>query len=140
MVPEPHSLNVIISEDDPDDQYLFRSALSEAGPGLSVQFVLTGDQLIRQLLRDVLSRGGSLGKPDLIIADLKKPFFWFDSLREIRIYTQFSEIPVHLFSMSGTPELEQAALNHGATGFYQKPYTFNELRKIVRDIVRGLRY
>jgi two-component system, response regulator len=129
---------VLISEDDPDDQYLFRSAFLEIDKQLKVRNVLTGRQLIDFLLQtSVFAEDQNRQLPRFIVADLKRPFFELEIIREIRIYTQFRLIPIFLFSMDNSIALRTQALNLGVTAFYKKPSTYSDLKNIAREIINS---
>ena len=129
---------VLISEDDPDDLYLFRSAVMDADRCLEVHNVLTGRQLVQFLLQTaVFVDQKTLQLPRFIIADLNRPFFELDIIREIRVYTQFRAIPIFVFSMENSDHVREKAMEAGATGFFKKPYTYVDLRRIVHEIVVG---
>src|SRR5688572_30622012 len=75
---------ILIAEDDPDDQYLFSSACHDIISKAKIFNVLTGRQLIQNLLETaVYGREKGVSLPSLIIADLKKPFFELEIIKEI---------------------------------------------------------
>jgi CheY-like chemotaxis protein len=133
-------LSILISEDDPDDQYLFKSACHEVATKVKIYNVLTGRQLVQNLLEIAVSgRDKGIELPSLIIADLKKPFFELEIIKEIRLYTQFKSIPIYIFSMDGSEALQVKSLAAGAAGFYKKPSTYFDLKTIMRSIINKIK-
>ncbi len=136
---EKDELSILISEDDPDDQYLFKSACHDVAASARTQIVLTGRHLIQSLL-EIAVTGSERGLelPSLIIADLKRPFFGLEIIKEIRVYSQFKNIPIYIFSMDGSELLHQKSIEAGAAGFFKKPSTYFDLKTIMRSIIRTI--
>lgn len=68
--------SILISEDDPDIQFLYKVAIAEINPEIEIDLVFTGEQLVQYLLKDKLERAlNRQNFPNLIIASLKEPFF-----------------------------------------------------------------
>jgi CheY-like chemotaxis protein len=130
-------ITVLLAEDDPDDQYLFRSALNYASKAADVFMVYTGKEVIEFLLSNSIAQADqALPLPDIIIADVRKPFFELEMVKEIRIYSQFRNIPIYLFSINDSALMKQKAIRLGANGFYQKPYSFHDLRLLMKEILK----
>jgi CheY-like chemotaxis protein len=130
-------LSVLIVNDDPDDQFLFRSALEEINKFIDVNFIYTGRQLVEFLLKDELSR--ALNRqlfPDLVLAELNGTNLGLDLIAEVRNYDQFRGLPIYLFSSSDIESMEPKALEKGATGLYKIPCNFHDLKTVLLYILR----
>lgn len=135
MEGKENCLRVLISEDDLDDRYLFKSALS-GSRDVIVEFVENSSQLVDHLCRCVLVDGGA-ALPNVIMADLRNPSFWFPALKELRMFRQFRHIPVHVFSISNSSQLAAMALQEGAAAFHHKPSSFQQLCRCLQRIIEG---
>ena len=67
-------LQILIAEDDPDDQFIFETALREIAPNAVLHFFYTSQSLIQYLVQEGI-QSGTEAKPDMIIGDMKLPFF-----------------------------------------------------------------
>jgi DNA-binding response OmpR family regulator len=127
--------NILLSEDDPDDLFIFEKAIGEILPEIKIKHVYTGQQTVAHLLAGIFMGDEYTQLPDIILADLNSPFFVLETIREIRIYQQFDHIPIYIFSNDETQETLRLSLEAGATAFYKKPRSFNELNSIMRSII-----
>src|SRR5688572_27537101 len=90
-------LQILIAEDDPDDQFIFETAFKEIAPDAVLHFFYTSQSLIHYLVQAGIQQETE-SLPDLIIGDMKLPFFELKDIAEIRTYKQFEKIPVHVFA------------------------------------------
>src|SRR5436190_21485507 len=111
---------ILICADDPDDQFIFGTALKEVAPDVSVQFFYTSQAMMHNLM-EVSIRGREEEFPDMIIGDMKVPFFELKDISEIRTFRQFRKIPVYVFAESFSDVTKSTALKIGATEFFHKP-------------------
>ena len=134
---EKKKLSVLIAEDDPDDQFLFRSAVIDAYKHVDLHIVATGQQLISYLLQKaVYAEKADNSKPDLILADLRTPFFNLSNIRELRIYSQFKNIPLYVFSINADRDEASSVIEAGGSGFYLKPATYHQLKSVIKEILK----
>jgi CheY-like chemotaxis protein len=127
--------NILLSEDDPDDLFIFEKVIGEMRPDINIQHTYTGQQTVARLLGGMLCAGKTVQLPCMLIADLNSPFFVVDTIREIRIYQEFDHIPIYIFSTDETEETRQLSLEAGASGFFKKPRSFSELSRIMRTVI-----
>jgi CheY-like chemotaxis protein len=131
------SFSILISEDDPDFQFLFKVAISEIDRDIKTNIVYTGQELLQCLLKSELNENlQEHNLPNLIIADLKTPFFEWGDIKEIRIYKQFTKIPIYLFAQDFSEILKENASGFGNIDVFNKPYTFQDLKTILNKIIR----
>jgi DNA-binding response OmpR family regulator len=133
MVQENNTIKIFISEDDPDDQFIFRTAIREVNPTAQITFFFNSRDLIRHLIDSNTDKPES--NPDLIIGDLKIPFFDLRDIAEIRVHDDLHEIPVFVFAESFSDISNSAALELGATEFFHKPNSLHRLKDIMRSIL-----
>lgn len=128
--------SILISEDDPDIQFLYKVAIAEINPEIEIDLVFTGEQLVQYLLKDKLERAlNRQNFPNLIIASLKEPFFWEKSLRDIRQYERFYNIPVYIFISDFSEQRKEALQIAGANDVFRKPDTFLALKESLEVII-----
>jgi len=124
---------LLVAEDDPDDQYFFREALTVVSPQeVETHFVLDGAQLIT-LLREKVKE---TQRPSLVVFDLNmRVKDGRATLREIRSDPELAGIPVVILSAFLNHEDLEYCKHYGAA-YYRKPASIVELVKIVRTLYR----
>lgn len=71
-------------------------------------------------------------KPDLIICDYMMPKMdGFEVLEAIKQNPQTQQIPFYFLSASAEPERLELALGRGANGYLTKPFSLEQLRKML---------
>ena len=126
--------NVLIAEDDLDDQEILEKALNEIDSGFSFVTVSNGIQLLDCLLQRHQFKAIDF-KPDLILLDINMPIMdGFDVLKEIRKHDSLKQIPVYVVTSSRDVDHLNKALDLGASGFYHKGASIDEIRKIVKEV------
>lgn len=126
------SYKIIVADDDADDQYLIKQAFRETLKSYNVQAVSNGMELLELLFE---TGKGRVEKPDCIILDLNMPLVdGFQVLEKLRKEKSTSDIPVFILSTSRFERDRIKSEEMGANGFYSKPYQFDELKRIIRNI------
>jgi CheY-like chemotaxis protein len=122
---------LLVAEDDPDDQYFFREAMTVVSPEeVETCFVLDGAQLIK-LLREKIKE---TYRRNLVVLDLNmRVKDGRTALREIKTDPAFTHIPIVVLTTSTNPEDLEYCRHYGAA-YYRKPDTITELVKIVRTL------
>ena len=70
--------------------------------------------------------------PDLILLDVMMPEVdGLSLLRWLREHSEQGSIPIHVVSAKAQPEDQKAAIEAGADGFLAKPFSVEELRKVI---------
>lgn len=119
--------SMVLADDDPDDHYFFRGALSEADPQIILTIVENGEALL-QLLTNYL--------PDIIFLDLDMPGKnGLECLTSLRNKSVTRNIPIVIFSSTSRPANIETAYEMGADLFFIKPASYHELKDSVKAIL-----
>jgi len=114
---------VLVIDDDARDRELLATVLEERG--------------YEVLLADNGGTGLMLchrQDPDAVVLDLHMPGIdGHNLLRQLR--TLHPSLPVVVFSGSGSVEIEQHVLNHGATAFIQKAFSLDQLGLALQEVL-----
>jgi CheY-like chemotaxis protein len=122
-------LHILLADDDKEDFYLFREALKQLDPTVTLTHVEDSVQLLRYL--------AEVDMPDVIVLDVHMPYKpVLESLADIKGNEKYKHLPVIIFSTSGDKETIDACYKAGATLYLVKPYTFPDLVNIIRKIVQ----
>jgi CheY-like chemotaxis protein len=122
---------VLLVEDSEDDAFFFRWTLEKCGISCEVVHAIDGVGAI-QHLEGVLA--GTKPHPDLVFLDLKIPSFTgFEVLAWIR--EQQFDPPLDVAVLSGSEHATDIQRAHalGASGYYVKPLSVEQLRTRIRD-------
>lgn len=127
---------VLIIEDDPDDAFLLKRALTSAGEarGLALSIKHSRDGL--DGMGSVAISDLRMHLPDVIIVDLNMPVMDGGRfLRLLRTEMEFGEIPTAVLTTSTEEPVHAAALQAGANAVFSKPNTQAELVVIAHQIL-----
>lgn len=125
---------ILVAEDDPDDQYLLQTALSDNGFTEKVDFVSNGVELI-SFLNSLLEVEAHPELPKLIILDLNMPKMdGKEALRKIKSHAELRKIPVVVFTTTKNQREVQRCYDLGANTYVVKPSSYATLLDIVREI------
>ena len=126
---------IVIADDDLDDQYIIQQAIHETTIPHQVLLVKNGLELIDLLLKRGLFAETEYEKPDLIIMDLNMPLLdGYGVFKQMKASQDLKDIPVYVLSTSRFEYDKHKSLDHGASDFFSKPYHFDDLKVIIRDI------
>ena len=128
---------VLLVEDSEDDAFFFRWTLEKCGFPCEVVHAVDGAAAVKHL------SGGSARLPDLVFLDLKIPTLTgFEVLAWIR--EQRFDPPLDVAVLSGSEHASDIQRAHllGATGYYVKPLSIEQLRSrfqnwLARDEARA---
>ena len=121
---ESKTLHVFLVDDDQDDRSLFNAALIKTGMPVTFGSATCCDEALQLL--------GEMGEdvPDLIFMDLNMPDIdGFECIRRIRKVQEWDNIPIIVYSTSGSPLHVETAGNTGATAYFKKPADFTQLHQ-----------
>ena len=125
--------HIIIADDDLDDQYIIKDAIEKLNVNHEFTSVYNGLELIH-LLKGTGKTGEKI-LPDLIIMDLNMPLLdGMGALSQIKSSEELQHIPVYILSTSRFDYDKQKAIELGADNFYSKPFKFEELKDIIKEI------
>lgn len=121
--------NIFYTDDDEDDQELFRGALAEVDSSLVLTTANDGDRLL-----ELLSRGQH--KPRLIFLDLNMPRKnGYEVLKEMRSDDKLKYCPVVIFSTSSDAAAVEKTRSLGANLFVPKPRSYSGIKKAIETVV-----
>mgnify|MGYP003653835180 CR=1 FL=1 len=122
---------LLLAEDDPDDQYLLRSAISHLDMHLNIICVDNGITAL-EYLESALDGDGL---PNLILLDLNMPMMdGKQTLQKLKGDKRFQGIPVVVYSTSQSETDIEEAYSLGANSFVVKPMNFTNFTKTVQKI------
>jgi CheY-like chemotaxis protein len=128
------NLTILVVEDDADDAFFLRRALSDEKILNPVQVVANGKEAIAYLLGEGAFADRMVYPfPSVIISDLKMPLFsGFDLLEWLQKHPECIVIPFIVLSSSKLDADVKKAYVLGANAYLVKPRSVAELRKILR--------
>lgn len=121
-------LSILLSEHDADDQFIFRKAIDEIGMDIKLTMVYNSQELL-----DFMNKKNTV--PDLILVDIKAPFFELSTLRHIQANKLFADVPVYLFAEYHYTITSEKALEFGAEGLITKPDSIHVLKRIIKSMI-----
>jgi CheY-like chemotaxis protein len=126
--------NILLVEDDPNDVFLMKRAMSKANLDLPLHIATNGEEAI-----DYLSGVGTYADrqayplPDCVFLDLKMPFMsGFDVLEWLREQPSLSDLKVVVLTSSPEDRDRERALELGARGYAVKPPSPQMLLEVLR--------
>ncbi|WP_462251131.1 response regulator [Ferruginibacter sp.] len=134
---QPHTaLNILLADDDRDDRAFFENALLEIAIATHLTCVTDGEQLMEYLTENKRKL------PDIVFLDLSMPRkTGFECLAEITGDKNFTSLYIVMLTTSFTRGMDlednliKTLLNMGAHHYIRKPSDFEELKKIIKDIL-----
>lgn len=124
---------LLIAEDDPDDQFLIQDAIKTGcPPHIEAYFAWDGEQLVQYLTENAHNHSN---RPKLVVLDLNMPRKdGRAALQEIKADPRLADVPVAVLTTSINPADARFCHEQGAVGYFRKPPSMNELRKILSDL------
>lgn len=120
---------IFLVDDDPDDHYVFTTALREVDPLVMLKTFASCEELLNNL-----NESGQL--PSLIIIDMNMPAMdGCQCLTEVRRLEAFSSVPVIMYSTASSPSSINATYQAGARGFFVKPNSMAEIKVVIRQLL-----
>ncbi len=117
--------SIFYTDDDPDDQELFRDVINEMDSNLDLYIQNDGAELITLL-------DNPPPHPQLIFLDLNMPVKnGIEVLKEIRETERLRDFPVVIFSTSDDENAIQTTRELGANFYITKPTSYNLLKKAI---------
>lgn len=124
------SILITLADDDEDDRLFFTDAFEELKISTIVNTVNNGRELLNYLNhpKTVL--------PNIIFLDLNMPILnGIDCLKEIKRDDKFKDIAIAIYSTSSSDQDVENTFVLGANIYIKKPSNFNELKRILSDVV-----
>jgi CheY-like chemotaxis protein len=121
---------ITLADDDEDDRLFFTDAFDEMKIKTVVNTVNNGRELI-----EFLDHPESV-LPNIIFLDLNMPILnGIECLKEIKLNDRFKDIAVAIYSTSSSEADVENTFVLGANIYIKKPSSFNDLKKILSDVV-----
>ena len=115
--------HVILTDDDPDDCYLFSSICKEVHQNTNITCLHEGQALLDHL--------SEKDHPDIIFLDLNmKPMSGLECLQKLRENLAWKKIPIIIYSTSSHPETIHQCISLGANSYVVKPDTVDKLKEM----------
>jgi len=122
---------ILIIDDDPDDQGLFREAIQAVDPSIICQYASDGEQALQKLVAQDLM-------PDFIFLDVNMPIMdGREFIIQLKSRSRLKDVPVFVFSTTSNDKENTQFRNLGARDFIIKPHKFQTLVYEVGAIVKG---
>ena len=124
------SIIITLAEDDEDDRLFFTDAFEEIKINTIVNTVNNGRELLNFLNHP------ETVLPNIIFLDLNMPILnGIECLKEIKQNSKFKDIAIAIYSTSSSDQDVEDTFVLGANIYIKKPSNFNELKKILSDVV-----
>ena len=124
---------ILIADDDSDDTDMFYEALMEIDPTTVFYRATDGHHALATLDKH------QTAIPHIIFLDVNMPRMdGWECLERLKANDAYKNIPVMMYSTSAHQRDIDIALDHGALCFMTKPTQYNELKKILTEIVANL--
>jgi CheY-like chemotaxis protein len=121
---------ITLADDDEDDRLFFTDAFDELKINTVVNTVKNGRELINFLNQP------ETVLPNIIFLDLNMPILnGIDALKEIKQNERYKDIAIAIYSTSSSEEDIENTFVLGANIYIKKPSNFNDLKKILSDVV-----
>ncbi len=126
-----HIPPILLADDDIEDHEILKDALLTVHPGLIVQSVFNGRELI-----EYLNACDDSQLPRLIILDYKMPMLNAEQvLAMLGDDTRYKNIPKVVWSTSGQPEHIEKCISKGAIRYFVKPMSGAEARLLAKEMI-----
>lgn len=129
-------LQILLADDDKDDCFLFREALSELPIPADLTTVHDGEELMNYLTEHTDNL------PHVLFLDLNMPRKnGFECLTEIKHNDKLSSLPVIMFSTSYPRDMHyeqdiiKVLYNIGAQDYIRKPEDFTKLKEVIYQML-----
>ena len=129
-------LTVLLAEDSEDDAHLVELAMARGGIGQPLQHVADGLEAVEYLCaRMPYEDREKYPFPRVLITDLKMPRMdGFELMEWISNHPECSVIPMVVLSASSHQGDVDRAYSLGASAYFRKPGTLNELTRMMKTV------
>jgi CheY-like chemotaxis protein len=122
-------LHIVLAEDDQDDRLLFQNVFNYVKINHTLKMCEDGLALL-----DYLNNANE--KPHIIFLDLNMPGkSGMECLKEIKCNKDLQDITVAIYSTNSSTGIVEQAFILGANVFIKKPNEFNDLKRILTEII-----
>lgn len=122
-----------IADDDADDRMIIKEE-EENGYAANIRFFEDGEKVFLKINED--KENGLTKFPSLLILDLNMPKInGLELLILIKKNSKTKDIPVVILTTSRNHHDKEKVIKLGAADFITKPFSFNEMIKITKDLI-----
>jgi CheY-like chemotaxis protein len=119
-------LNILLADDDLDDCNFFKEALEALPQSTMLKTVHNGDELMSYLSENTERL------PHVLFLDINMPRKnGFECLSEIKNNESLKDLPVVMFSTSGSQDKINILFKNGADVYIRKPSSFAQLVQVI---------
>jgi CheY-like chemotaxis protein len=119
-------LNVLLADDDADDRFFFKRALTDLSMDTELTTVNDGEQLMQHLSEN------SEHLPNVIFLDINMPRKnGHECLVEIKKNAKLKDIPVVMFSTSNSWDSINMLFKSGSDVYIHKPSDYAQLKQVI---------
>ena len=123
-------LKICIVDDDEDDRYFLREAVSEVIKPAQIVECSDGQEFI-----DFIQQEKAGDEPTLVLLDMNMPKVnGLEVAAFMQQHEQFKDIPLIMVSTSQNKELEKQAYSMGIQKYLVKPFSMEEYQTLVQEI------
>ncbi|MCU7549441.1 response regulator [Chitinophagaceae bacterium LB-8] len=121
---------VVLIDDDRDDAEVFQEALEEVGNHFVFQYFENGESALAEWSKEEKLL------PDIIFLDLNLPqISGWEILQHVRQTHDLASIPVVMYTTSSLKSELEMSLDQGANFFITKPTNYNELKRLLAEVL-----
>lgn len=129
-----HAKPIWIADDDPDDRMIIKEAFEENHCNNPISFFEDGEKVLNQLREEV--NHDEIDFPSLLILDLNMPKVnGLELLTLLKKNDRTKHIPVIILTTSKSKSDKQKIIEIGAEDYITKPYSFELMLEITRDLI-----
>jgi two-component system response regulator len=133
-VPTIAPLTILLVEDDPADQKLVKTSLTNQRIANELCITSSAEEAL-DLLHSSVSRHGGSTHPDLILLDLNMPGMGGkEFLRQIKSNEILKQIPVIILTTSNSERDILDSYKLQAAGYIHKPVNLDEFKQVMQEI------
>ena len=120
------NLRILLADDDIDDCHFFKEALESLPQTTALTTVHDGDELMKYLSENTERL------PHVLFLDINMPRKnGFECLAEIKTNEDLKDLPVVMYSTSGSKDKINILFNTGADVYIRKPGNFAQLVQVI---------
>lgn len=133
---ELYPICYVVADDDPEELFLMRTALSQQQRPLPIREFYDGQHVI-----DYLQRNGAIREDEdihwLLVLDMQMPRLnGLETIKAIRKNPDWDAIPILLFTDKQDQTLIYEAIDSGANGCVTKPERLEDYRQLFDDFFK----
>lgn len=131
--PMKKAMQVLLADDNADDIILISEAIEATGVGNVDKFFINGKEVVEYLRA---CRNDEEALPDLVLLDINMPILnGLEAATKIRVELGISDVPIVILTSSDREEDVAAVYEAQANLYARKPDEFDQLRKLMLELM-----